>query len=486
MPKRRISAKKKHSLIEGKKEADDIGNDIVILFADIIGCSEISNHKTLKQYNDIISEFHSIFIDTANIYMNARYNEQEFKYFKYDVRGDEGNLMIFVPRKENYADDVDIVINFALEIKRKWLLSTHNKERIENKLLPTDLAIGIHFGKAYINQDSDENLRPEGYSINLAKRIEGASRDGKFTHIYVSEAARGELYLLTDEFTYTFAPPCTISPKGISKDIQVFELKHHFLPTDWTEGLDLPSGRPRSKIILFTPLEKDAEKICKKTHQLIPTNLWIAEEYIILKLICENKKLREKKLDENPDKLKSAYKDALDVSMRMSTGDQRDAVIVSITGLIEGEYKNYSAEQKLYNEAMDLDMQFMEAHWYLAYSRSMELYDMMQNKEKKLKEKVNYEEIFKDNKSIIDEILEEYKEAIHLNPKHSWARFDYAAELARWSICNKEWRKMAVDELVHACELNNDISYFIKSEPYLEPILDDRQVDIILKRTEKS
>ncbi len=116
-------------------------------------------------------------------------------------------------------------------------MTKYNQERIEQGLLPADLAIGIHFGQVYV-----KNMKAEGYTINLAKRIESASREGKFTHILLSESAHGQLDYLNYEKIYKFDQPSIKKTEGISHAIQAVEIKHHFLPTDWTDVvIDEPS-----------------------------------------------------------------------------------------------------------------------------------------------------------------------------------------------------------------------------------------------------
>ena len=244
---------------------------IVVLFADIVSCSEISNHKGVTEYNRFLDEFHTIF-RTVTAEHELLYPENEQLYFKPTLSGDEGCLMIFVPNRDDLSEDIDATVNIALDLKRRWLLSRDNEGRIKDGLLPSELAIGIHLGKAFINEQKGkkgkDRYRPEGYAINLAKRIEGSSREGHFTRIYVSEAARNELYLLTDEATYTLTGPHSIQPKGISRDIRVFEVKHHFLPTDWNKirtsmsdqsTANSAAHRGKSRAILFRPTGEDVD-----------------------------------------------------------------------------------------------------------------------------------------------------------------------------------------------------------------------------------
>lgn len=333
MPRRRNQKNKTSTKRETVATPSGWESPIVIIFADIVGCSEISNHEKIFKYNQIVQTFQNLFKATSNKFYEKFYSSLDRTHFKPQVRGDEGSLMIF--RKDSkptnldlWADDVDTAINIALELKRKWLLCWYNQERILAGQLPSDISIGIHFGKAWINFTAEKEYQPEGYAINLTKRIENHSREGVFTHIDISEAACDRLYFLTDEMTYTFADPRLIKPKGISQGINVFEVKHHFLPTDWYDAEIRES--------IFDPTDEEV-KIVEVAHRTNPTNLWLAEECIMMQMLKKYKELEDKDETEDKHKLKDAYKDAEALSKKLATGPLRDAGSVCLVGLIVGE-----------------------------------------------------------------------------------------------------------------------------------------------------
>ncbi len=221
---RSVRVKQKHS-----KQTSSQGKvrNAVILFVDVVGCSEISNHETLGKYNSFINTFQKYFNDICRSYQKKFYKRHERPFFQYEPRGDEGCLKIFASKKNDLlAEDIDIAISIAIDLKRVWLMTKYNQRRIRQSLLPVDLAIGIHFGKVYFKGN-----KVEGYAINLAKRIESASRDGKFTHILISESAHGQLdQHLNYETVYEFDKPSIKKTKGISNAIKAFEIKP-YLPT---------------------------------------------------------------------------------------------------------------------------------------------------------------------------------------------------------------------------------------------------------------
>ena len=471
MPKRRT--RKITAAI--KKEAVDKTSgwksQIVILFADIVGCSEISNHENLYNYNLILGQFSKLFNEITKKHKKEFYEDVEKIEFQANVRGDEGCLMIF--RKDDsyvkpdlWADDIDTAINIAFDLKRRWLLSEYNIKRIESGRMTSSIAVGIHFGQAWINKENNPTkdgdcYRPEGYAINLTKRIESHSREGAFTHIDISEAAYDCLYFLTDEATYTFAlPPRLIKPKGISQGINVFELKHHFLPTDWTDDTS-----PVSKWRTFDLTDVHIERI-RDAHQANPTNLWLAEEYIIAQMLKISK-------DNNDISKDNAYEEPEKLARKFASGPLYDAGCLCNLGLILGEQGKYKEEQQVYEEAIREDKLYAEAFWYAAYSISSEIFDKYGNegptKGKKLKE------LSKDDQKKIARVYQYYSKAHELKPWHLWIRYDYACELWRWGKKGK-----AVSMLESVLDIDIRFCSKIKGEPYLEEIEKEPRIKKII------
>ena len=189
---------------------DLMDRDTVVMFVDIMSSSELSNYNSPKAFSDLAKDFQSCFKGTCKDYTEAWYDKGEENYL-YNARGDEGIFMAFPEKdKEDIHNHIDIAINIALALKRRWISYDGNIKRIESGLLPIDLAIGIHMGKTYLTsgkKDPPNNpfgMSPEGYAINLAKRVESESRSGKYTRIFVSEAAHGRLNYLPDETIYSF------------------------------------------------------------------------------------------------------------------------------------------------------------------------------------------------------------------------------------------------------------------------------------------
>ena len=473
MARRRRKSEKKEDLSKTKPIQSPNERDIVVLFADVVGCSEISNNKEIKIYNQFINDFQDCFKKVCEHYEKEEYKGNE-QFFDYRTRGDEGCLKIFVQNRDDLTFDIDNSIKIALDIKRKWLLEDENRKRIDDGLLPIDIAIGIHAGKVFINKEKDEKgedtYRPEGYAINLAKRVESASRRGKFSHVLVSESAHGQLYNLRDQNTYRFDTPFTISPKGISRNIKVFEIKHHFLPTDWND-------KPSEVSMMFNEIGDTEIDFARRAYGINPMNLWLAEEYILLDVINSYKILHDEGKEDDLDALKTMYAPALRTARDIANSVLRDAGVLALLGFVLGEQRNYQEEQKRYEEALKLDEQDGDIHWYLGYSISCEL-EAIQNSPEE--EGIEINDFYSGFKEKIDKTLKEFDRALELRPMNAWIIYDYACELSWWSQAKhdkrKDFRKKAIDLLIRAFGLNLDTKKQAEGEDYLKPIIDDPKV----------
>ncbi len=453
----------------GPKRNED--RDIVILFADVVGCSEISNHLTLTDYADFIKRFQDCFNRVCKYYKDNDYEPHESNLIQIDTRGDEGCLKIFVAKSdEDLARDVDVAISIALDLKKMWLFSGFNRNRItKEKLLPIDLAIGIHVGKVFLRDDSTGIAQPEGYAINLAKRVESASRRGRFTHIFVSESAHGQLHYHKDERVYKFTEPFPVPTKGISQEISVLEVKHHFLATDW---MDVVAEEPWEISMVYSELgHGDVLKIAEEAYKINPTNLWLAEEYLMLTIMDAYRICVEKGKEKDIYNLeKMGYGRALEIAQRITNSALRDGTLLSEWGFILGELNRYEEEEEKYREAIRLEESDPDFHWYLGLCLSYKIARDMEA------DKTSLKEFYEKNKRRVDEVLQEYKVALDLSPMNPWIPYIYACELAMWSTVDKVMKEPAVDLLVRALSQNIDIRDWVVEEDYLKPIIDDPRI----------
>ena len=155
---------------EASETIDGEAVQCLILFADIIGCSEISQEKGVKEYSEIIDQFTK---SAQNAYTISgidwwhKYSESlncgPLQTIETKMAGDEIAIFLHPNHKklrEQFkleAPKVDMdeialrrLILFALALKLYWLLSRYNLDRLKNSKPPRDIGIGIHVGPVFL------------------------------------------------------------------------------------------------------------------------------------------------------------------------------------------------------------------------------------------------------------------------------------------------------------------------------------------------
>ncbi|RJO73960.1 MAG: hypothetical protein C4523_01530 [Myxococcales bacterium] len=207
-----------------------------IMFADIMNSSEYANvMSTTSYHNFIIKCLQGICADEA-VYFNSAHPEYkplpEFSTpeqlnqdytCQFRTVGDE--IRVFLYSGDEYADTNNL-LEIAVRMKLRWLFSDFNKTRIKQNKAPEDLAIGIHTGPVVI-----ESNKPEGFAMNVGKRIEGECRNGNLCRILLHansvnfiqayQKRQGVKCFLAPQFS----PVWTFSGKGIAQEIPIRELK---------------------------------------------------------------------------------------------------------------------------------------------------------------------------------------------------------------------------------------------------------------------
>jgi hypothetical protein len=164
-----------------------------ILFADIVGSTEVANERSVVKYGEVIDEYHKCALAAKRIVFKNKEDSQQLY-----LRGDEAclvchsgpllhNVLQADDNVSDYALDILNTLKFAIALRLNWMDTDYNIERTSNQILPREVAIGIHFGPvAFWEHPGNSIPTAEGYSITLAKRIEGYSRIGKYSNIFVS------------------------------------------------------------------------------------------------------------------------------------------------------------------------------------------------------------------------------------------------------------------------------------------------------------
>jgi tetratricopeptide (TPR) repeat protein len=235
--------------------------EAVILFADLINSSELANIWTLSEYDDYVKSFQKELGEVVKQFIQSKtnYKSEICPFLEAEIRGDEICLKLYRAIKNKTEDqtkeqtedqakeqlnilkeDVKSALQIAIQMKRKWLLCPKNEERIREGRPIFDIGIGINqgpilLGKHYrfSSQESEPSLQeingllsivekntPEGYSINVAKRIETHSRELRFSQILVSHNV---FNLVDPDFRVAFRRADVGPFKGISQVIPVYE-----------------------------------------------------------------------------------------------------------------------------------------------------------------------------------------------------------------------------------------------------------------------
>jgi len=469
-------------------EADDNLRDCVIMFVDIVGASEVSNYLSPAAYKDFVLQFQRLFADICRDHFATTLAEVAPEDRLFSARGDEGILMIYPKMPaERMALFIDDYIQIALELKRRWLYSDINRRSIRNGIVPVGLAIGVHVGQIYLAEsveDGEVRHRPEGYTINLAKRVEAYSRNGETTHIFVSETAQGLLNRLADEKTYIFGEPHSITAKGFSRSIRAFEVKHHFLPLNWTQ--EVAAGR--QQFLLRVP-ESDEIDLLLAAHRLNPTNVWLAEECIRSVMLYEFSKL-PKSARAQPPRLAEAYRVPLEIITYLEQGDQRDPGVVVIKAHVHRARMEFNDEQRCYLEAKEFDRFVPVLDWYHARSLALEVWheidgDRMDDaKIAALDAKALSPR--KGSKLSPGSLRDKLREAGALLERATetarwaaWIRLAYGRELIMWG--NEAEREKGIAELVSAAELLDEVRIAIVEDRRLAKVRADARIKALMK-----
>jgi len=192
-----------------------------ILFVDIMDSMELANYWDARKYGDFLNEFQETMQRGICIW------EEGIRQVK--IAGDE--LVVFYCSK-NVAGDILNAIQLANTLKLMWYVSKPNSKRIKEGKKIFDLGVGINTGDVtYDNRPVINKLKKfiprgktfEGLPISLAKRIEGFSRQGRYSRIMIGYRTMAELNKTYHHYEYE--PMGLQRFKGMSQEIPVFELK---------------------------------------------------------------------------------------------------------------------------------------------------------------------------------------------------------------------------------------------------------------------
>lgn len=195
-----------------------------ILFCDLVQSSDLASFYTLANFNKLLIEFQQTGLETARtVLKKMNYKDSTFEL---STGGDEIRLFLYSGSTE---EDLRCAILFSLVFKLTWQCGPTNKARHREGKLPINLGIGIHQGDVIYGAHPSGRGRKniEGYAINVAKRVEGCTREGRYFKIMVThpiyEAAKSAMRMAS--FTEASAGSRL---KGIADILSIYELRSYY------------------------------------------------------------------------------------------------------------------------------------------------------------------------------------------------------------------------------------------------------------------
>jgi class 3 adenylate cyclase len=209
-----------------------------ILFIDLMNSVALSSSLSLWDYNKLINEFQEtqrqVLDEIEELYPVGEFylGGDQLAVFFYDptqaveLERDEGAAQA-VRNRTLYG-----ALRMAVAVKNAWISHPRNLARLEGDQTVLDLSIGINSGNVVIERRGDGQARIEGFAINLAKRVQGYARYGRYCKIMLSKSAydtyRGivvQHVMLKQRAFFEVWTPQEGSLKGLPPGTEVHELK---------------------------------------------------------------------------------------------------------------------------------------------------------------------------------------------------------------------------------------------------------------------
>jgi hypothetical protein len=200
-------------------------SDALLVFADIIDSSKFSSVLGIREYGKRLLEFQQLFKSLGERYFPPLADRTQ-GFCQVDARGDEGIIFALTRDTKQKREFIFRAIEFLYHLKGLLYLGLGEatNQRSESAPVRMGLGAGIHCGRVAFSTELQGNrleiVQIDGFAINKAKRVESASRQGRFSRILLSmEAARlleGEPLLLS----HIRAPM-----KGIDEHADLYEVK---------------------------------------------------------------------------------------------------------------------------------------------------------------------------------------------------------------------------------------------------------------------
>jgi class 3 adenylate cyclase len=201
--------------------------ETAVLFVDLVSSSDFASVLGLEEYAHYIDSFEELCRAQCDYFFRVVHANREWvDGVHYEVRflGDE--LVVFMHTGRPHSDVYQLVA-LAISLKCGWLGTALNRQRVESGAPSAELAAGIHVGHVWAHRTKDDEYKRRGFTINVAKRVESASREGQHFRIYVSDPAMKRVN--RQSRTLLFSPRKIVQMKGVVVPVGVYELVDSFI-----------------------------------------------------------------------------------------------------------------------------------------------------------------------------------------------------------------------------------------------------------------
>jgi len=197
-----------------------------ILFVDLMSSTEMAKNMTLQEYDDMIVDFQRTMYEIITHHLSHYGYVGNGLDSHWSIAGDEMRVFLY---SGAIRFDVGNALLIAMKIKLAWLASTFNERILQEGRLVSRIGVGINCGKVVKDvrewrvKMGEEQPNIEGYAINVAKRVESASREGSIYQIMVSDSLYRRCHE-SNAINVAFSQPRSLVFKGIGQKILVYEV----------------------------------------------------------------------------------------------------------------------------------------------------------------------------------------------------------------------------------------------------------------------
>jgi class 3 adenylate cyclase len=211
-----------------KRPPDGVDGELetAVLFVDLVASSDFASVLGLKEYATYVDSFEQLCREQCQYFFETLHKDKGWvagRDYDFKFLGDE--LVVFM-HTDNARQNIYQLIALAITLKCGWLGTPLNARRVEGGAPSAELAAGIHIGSVWA-KFMDGTYKRRGFAINVAKRIESASREGQHFRIYVSDPAMKRVNRRSRNIL--FSPRKIVQMKGVVVPVGVYEVVDSFL-----------------------------------------------------------------------------------------------------------------------------------------------------------------------------------------------------------------------------------------------------------------